>query len=215
MHNFKTFLPKRRLTFACCGFMKTFTFIAILSPPLFQPIRAIWTVFLRHTCRPSLLDILLEIQGRITRTHKNVRARALPDCVSVYELNSTLQLSLHSSCVWVGCLTSQLTIFQSYTAHKCAGGLKSWTYGRAPNVIDNSWGSLTCPSKHRHGTNLFIRWFRYTAPISRLLRSHQRQGQSTSKKAYRTSRRRWDLRGGGLFKMRLGTQYTKRVVKGD
>ena len=28
-----------------------------------------------------------------------------------------------------------------------------------------------CPSKHRHGTTLFIRWFRHTAPFSRLLRS--------------------------------------------
>ena len=48
---------------------------------------------------------------------------------------------------------------------------RSWTYGRAPNAIDISQGSLTCPSKHRHGTNLFIRWFRHTAPFSRLLRS--------------------------------------------
>ena len=47
---------------------------------------------------------------------------------------------------------------------------RSWTYGRAPNAIDISQGSLTCPSKLRHGTNLFIRWFRHTAPISRLLR---------------------------------------------
>ena len=30
---------------------------------------------------------------------------------------------------------------------------------------------LTCPSQHRHGTTLFIRWFRHTAPFSRLLRS--------------------------------------------
>ena len=34
----------------------------------------------------------------------------------------------------------------------------------------SSFLSLTCPSKHRHGTNLFIRWFRHTAPISLLLR---------------------------------------------
>ena len=47
----------------------------------------------------------------------------------------------------------------------------SWTYGQAPNAIDISYGSLvTCPSKHRHGANHFIRWFRHTAPISRLLR---------------------------------------------
>ena len=37
---------------------------------------------------------------------------------------------------------------------------RSWscTYGRAPNAIDISQGSLT-------GTNLFIRWFRHTAPL--------------------------------------------------
>ena len=32
---------------------------------------------------------------------------------------------------------------------------RSWTYGRAPNAIDISWGSLTYPPKHRHGTTLF------------------------------------------------------------
>ena len=47
---------------------------------------------------------------------------------------------------------------------------RSWTYGRAPNAIDISYGSLTCPSKHRHGAILFIRLFRETAPFSRLLR---------------------------------------------
>ena len=48
---------------------------------------------------------------------------------------------------------------------------RSWTYGRAPNAIDISQGSLTCPSKHRHGTTLVIRWFRHIAPFSSLLRS--------------------------------------------
>ena len=32
---------------------------------------------------------------------------------------------------------------------------RSLTYGRAPNAIDISKGVLTCPSKHRHGANLF------------------------------------------------------------
>ena len=42
----------------------------------------------------------------------------------------------------------------------------SWTYGRAPNPIDiSSWGSLTNPSKHWHGANLFIRLFRETAHL--------------------------------------------------
>ena len=59
---------------------------------------------------------------------------------------------------WIGCLTSQLTIFQSYMWRHIdvqADWRRSWTYGRAPNAIDISQGSLTCPSKHRHGTNLF------------------------------------------------------------
>ena len=33
---------------------------------------------------------------------------------------------------------------------------RSWTYGRTSNAIDISKGSLTCPSKHRHGVTLFI-----------------------------------------------------------
>ena len=74
---------------------------------------------------------------------------------------------------WICCLTSKLTIFQSYMWRHIdvqADWRRSWTYGQSPNAIDISLGSLTCPSKHRHGTNLFIRWFRHTAPISRLLR---------------------------------------------
>ena len=74
----------------------------------------------------------------------------------------------------IGCLTSQGTIFQLYMWRHIdvqADWRRSWTYGRAPNAIDISQGSLTCPSKHRHGTTLFIRWFRHTAPFSRLLRS--------------------------------------------
>ena len=81
-------------------------------------------------------------------------------------------------CIWrvseIGCLTSHWTIFQLYMWRHIdvqADWRRSWTYGRAPNAIDISQGSLTCPSKHRHGTTLFIRWFRHTAPISRLLRS--------------------------------------------
>ena len=73
----------------------------------------------------------------------------------------------------IGCLTSHWTIFQLYMRRHIdvqADWRRSWTYGRA-NAIDISQGSLTCPSKHRHGTTLFIRWFRHTAPISRLLRS--------------------------------------------
>ena len=66
---------------------------------------------------------------------------------------------------WIGCLTSQLTIFQSYMWRHIdvqADWRRSLTYGRAPNAIDISQGSLTCPSQHRHGSTLFIRWFRHT-----------------------------------------------------
>ena len=50
---------------------------------------------------------------------------------------------------WIGCLTSQLTIFQSYMWRHIdvqADWRRSWTYGRAPNAIDISQGFLTCPS---------------------------------------------------------------------
>ena len=48
---------------------------------------------------------------------------------------------------WVyWCFTSHATIFQSYMwRHRCAGGLKK-KLGRAPEGIDISQGSLTCPS---------------------------------------------------------------------
>ena len=42
---------------------------------------------------------------------------------------------------WIGCITSQLTIFQSYMwRHKDvqADWKRNWTYGRAPNAIDIS-----------------------------------------------------------------------------
>ena len=81
----------------------------------------------------------------------------------------------------IGCLTSHATIFQLYMWRYIdvqAGWRRSRTYGRAPNAIDISWGSLTCPSKHRHGTTLFIRLFRETAPFSRLLR-HARDTEDT------------------------------------
>ena len=63
---------------------------------------------------------------------------------------------------------------QRYFSHICDGTdvqadwRRNCIYGRAPNAI--SQGSLTCPSKHRHVTTLFIRWFRHAAPFSRLLR---------------------------------------------
>ena len=63
---------------------------------------------------------------------------------------------------------------QQYFSHICDGtdvqeGRRRCTYGGAPNAIDISHGSLTCPSYIDTGP-LFIRWFRHTAPFSRLLR---------------------------------------------
>ena len=46
------------------------------------------------------------------------------------------------------------------------------TYGRAPNAIDISYGSLTCPSKHGHGATLFVRLFRENRPISSPFTTH-------------------------------------------
>ena len=58
------------------------------------------------------------------------------------------------------------------TAHRCAGGLKKKLDLRSGSQRHRHFvRSLTCPSSHRHGTTLFIRWFRDTAPFSRLLRS--------------------------------------------
>ena len=49
---------------------------------------------------------------------------------------------------WIGCLTSQLTIFQSYMWRHIdvqADWRRSWTYGRAPNAIDISVGFFNVP----------------------------------------------------------------------
>ena len=69
-------------------------------------------------------------------------------------------------------LTSQLTIFQSYMwRHRCAGGLKKKLYLRSGSQRHRHFaGFFNVSVLHRHGTTLFIRWFRHTAPFSRLLR---------------------------------------------
>ena len=65
---------------------------------------------------------------------------------------------------------------QRYFSHICDGTdvQADWrsctSYGRAPNAIYVSKCSLT-PILHWHETNLFIRWFRHTAPICRHLRN--------------------------------------------
>ena len=79
------------------------------------------------------------------------------------------------SWVWVyWCFTSHATTFQLYMwRHRCAGGLtqERKLYIRSGSQRHRNFvGFLNVPVLHRHGTTLFIRWFRHTAPFSRLLR---------------------------------------------
>ena len=68
--------------------------------------------------------------------------------------------------------TSHITIFQSYMwRHRCAGGLKKKLYLRSGSQRHIHFaGFFNVPVIHRHGTNLFIRWFRHAAPFRCLLR---------------------------------------------
>ena len=57
------------------------------------------------------------------------------------------------------------------TAHRFAGGMKKLDLRSGSQRHRHFVGFFNVPVwKHRHGTNLFIRWFRHTAPIRRLLR---------------------------------------------
>ena len=56
------------------------------------------------------------------------------------------------------------------TAHRCAGGLKKKLDLRSGSQRHRHFVGFFNVSD-RHGTTLFIRWFRHTAPFSRLLRS--------------------------------------------
>ena len=73
---------------------------------------------------------------------------------------------------WCWCLTSHATIIQSYMwRYRCAGGLKKKLYLRLGSQRHRHFAVFfNMPVLHRHGANLFIRWFRHTAPFSRLLR---------------------------------------------
>ena len=70
------------------------------------------------------------------------------------------------------CLTSHTTIFLSYKwRHRCAGRLTKKLYLRSGSQRHRHFaGFFNVPVLHRHGTTLFIRGFRHTAPFSRLLR---------------------------------------------
>ena len=77
------------------------------------------------------------------------------------------------SWVWVyWCYTSHATIFQSYMwRHRCAGGLKKKLYLQLGSQRHRHFaGFFNMPVLHRHGTNLFIPWFRHIAPFSCLKR---------------------------------------------
>ena len=55
--------------------------------------------------------------------------------------------------------------------HRCEGGLKKNLYLRSGSQRHRHFvGFFNVPVPSRHGTTLFIRWFRHTAPFSRLLR---------------------------------------------
>ena len=79
------------------------------------------------------------------------------------------------SWVWVyWCFKSHATILQSYMymwRHRCAGWLKKKLYLWSGSQRHRHFaGFFNVPVPHRHGTTLFIRWFRHTAPFSRLSR---------------------------------------------
>ena len=53
----------------------------------------------------------------------------------------------------------------------CTGGLKKELYLRSGSQRNRHFaGFFNVPALHRHETTLFKRWFRHTAPFSRLLR---------------------------------------------
>ena len=87
--------------------------------------------------------------------------------------------------VWFGLLVFYVTstIFQLHMwRHRCAGGLKKKLYLRSGSQRHRHFvGFFNVPVPHRHGTNLFIRWFRHTAPFSRLLRSRWGYGGAHSR----------------------------------
>ena len=84
----------------------------------------------------NLLHVCLNVrQVSDYRMSKNSSVGLLIWYTFMLENISSLQLS------WIGCLTSQLTIFQSYMWRHIdvqADWRRSWTYGRAPNAIDIS-----------------------------------------------------------------------------
>ena len=74
--------------------------------------------------------------------------------------------------VWVyWCFTTHATIFQSYMwRHSCASGMKKLYLLSCSQRHRHFEGFFNVPVLQRHGTTLFIRWFRHTAQFSCLSR---------------------------------------------
>ena len=88
---------------------------------------------------------------------------------TAWRLRACLKLVGLSWVYW--CFTSHATIFQSYMwRHRCAGGLKKLYLWSGSQRHRHFAGFFNVPVLHRHGTTLFIRWFKHTAPFSRFLR---------------------------------------------
>ena len=83
----------------------------------------------------SNAETTMDIHGHLDTRFPGRSRRLLKYPPQLSEYTQILELS------WIGCLTSQLTIFQSYMWRHIdvqADWRRSWTYGRAPNAIDIS-----------------------------------------------------------------------------
>ena len=89
--------------------------------------------------------------------------------------NKKLHGSYHNSLdfarakIWVyWCLRHMQRYFSQTCDGKCAGGLKKLYLRSGSQRHRHFAGFFNVPVLHRHGTTLFRRWFRHTAPFSRL-----------------------------------------------
>ena len=63
-------------------------------------------------------------------------------------------------------VSSYFTDNPRMSRHRCVDGLKKKLYLRSGYQRHRHFaGFFNVPALHRHGTNLFIRWFRHTAPL--------------------------------------------------
>ena len=78
----------------------------------------------------------------VTTIHTTVQTtNSTSGVVAASRLRNKNQQPTNALSEWIGCLTSQLMIFQSYMWRHIdvqADWRRSWTYGRAPNAIDIS-----------------------------------------------------------------------------